>query len=154
MGVSIVVFLHVLVGFAAVGFLVVPGAIMETVAHTRDVPLIRKAFAAGAFHGKIGGPLAFLILPLGIWAAWVAGIPLGSGWLVASYVTYVVLIAIGVGYHMRREIRIGALAQTSADAAPSPELAAVIGDPLSGPMMWTSAVLWTALIALMVFKPF
>ncbi|MBV8153876.1 MAG: DUF2269 family protein [Candidatus Eremiobacteraeota bacterium] len=151
---SIVLFFHVVVAFAAVAFLVIPGVMLEIAAHTHDVPFIRKAYGIGSFHGKIGGPLAILILPLGVAAAWTAGIPLGSGWLIVSYVTYAVVIAIGIGYHMRRELRIAALSQTSPDAAPSPELLAALDDPLNQPMLWISAILWIALIALMVAKPF
>jgi uncharacterized membrane protein len=151
---SIVLFLHVLVAFAAIGFLVIPGLMLEIAARTHDVPFILKAYAAGSFHGRIGGPLAILILPLGIAAAWTAGIPLGSGWLIASYVIYAVVIALGIGYHMRRELRIARLSRTSQDAAPSPELMAALEDRLNQPMLWISAILWTALIALMVIKPF
>ena len=46
---------------------------LELVARTHDVPFIRKTYGVGAFHGKIGGPLAILILPLGSAAAWAQG---------------------------------------------------------------------------------
>lgn len=153
MGIAVYV-LHVLLAFAAVAFLVVPGSFLESVARTHDVPLIRKTFGLMSFHGKIGGPLAFLLLPIGIWLAVLYGIPLTSGWLIATYVLYVVVIAIGIGYHSRRERTIGMLAATSPDGAPSAELSAVLDDPLAVPMNITSAILWAALVWLMTARPF
>jgi hypothetical protein len=146
--------IHVLLAFTAVAFLIVPGTFLEYVAHTRDVPFIRKSFQLMSFHGKIGGPVALLILPVGIWAAIAYGIPLNSGWLIASYVAYAAVMAVGFGYHMRREIGIGALAAASPDAAPSPELEKAIGDPLARPMTILSAILWIFLIWTMVTRPF
>jgi uncharacterized membrane protein len=145
--------LHVLVAFAAVAFLVVPGAMLVAAANSRDVPFIRRAFAVGAFHGRVGGPLLLLAGILGIALAIVAGIPLGSRWLVASYVVYALLLVIGTGYHARWEMRVARLAHASPDNAPSPELAAAIADPLGKPMLWVSAILWIAIVYLMVAKP-
>ena len=147
-------FLHVLFAFAAIAFLVVPGAMMEMVAHTRDVPFIRRAFKMGKFHAQVGGPLALLAAVVGLILAWRSGVTLTAGWLVASYIVFVLIMALGMGYHARREMRIGSLAQASPDGAPTPELAAAINDPLSGPAMWASVLLWILLIWLMVAKPF
>jgi uncharacterized membrane protein len=146
--------LHVLVAFAAVGFLVVPGAMLVTAAKSQDVAFIRRVFALGAFHGKIGGPLAILAGILGFAVAGVVGTPLGSGWLIASYVAYALMLIVGIGYHMRWEIRVAKLAEASPDGAPSSELVKVIQDPIAGPMLWLSAFLWVAIIYLMVAKPF
>jgi uncharacterized membrane protein len=145
--------LHVMLAFAAVAFLVVPGLFLEYVARTHDVPFIRKAYALMSFHGRIGGPLAMLILPVGIWLAVAYGIPLTSRWLVASYVIYLFIMAIGLGYHMRREMRIGALSAASSDA-PSAELEKAIDDPRAGIMMAVSVLLWILAIWLMVARPF
>lgn len=153
MGTAIYV-LHVLLAFAAVAFLIVPGSFLESVARTHDVPLIRKTFGIMSFHGKVGGPLAFLLLPIGIWLAVLYGIPLTSGWLIATYVLYAVVIAIGIGYHTRRERTIGMLAAKSPDDAPSAELSAVLDDPLALPMNIVSAILWALLIWLMTARPF
>lgn len=146
--------LHVVVAFAAVAFLVVPALFLELAARTYDVAFIRKAYGLMSFHGRIGGPLALLILPVGIWLALAYGIPLTSGWLVVSYVVYGALIATGIGYHMRREMKIGSLAGASPDGAPSAGLLAAIKDPLATPMMIFSPILWIVLIWLMVVRPF
>jgi uncharacterized membrane protein len=146
--------LHVLVGFAAVGLLVVPGGMLVAAARSRDVRFIRRVFALGAFHGKVGGPLAILAGLLGFAVAGAVGVPLGAGWLIATYVAYVLMLVVGIGYHMRWEVRVLKLAQASPDGAPSPELALAIDDPLGLPMLWVSAVLWIVIIVLMVAKPF
>lgn len=100
------------------------------------------------------GPLALLTALVGLIVAWRYQIPLASGWLIATYIAFVLVIALGIGYHSRRELRIAALAQTSPEAAPSPELSAAIDDPMSVPAMWVSALLWILIIWLMVAKPF
>jgi uncharacterized membrane protein len=145
---------HVLAGFAAVALLVVPGGMLVAASRSRDVAFIRRIFALGAFHGKIGGPLAILTGLLGFAVAGATGTPLGAGWLIATYVAYVLMLIIGIGYHMRWEIRVLKLAQASAADVPSPELAAAIDDPLSIPMLWVSGLLWIAIVYLMVAKPF
>lgn len=147
-------FLHVLLAFAAVALLVVPGLMLEMVAHTRDVAFIRRMYELGSFHGRIGGPLALLTAIVGFIVAWRLAIPLTAGWLIAAYVVFVLVMAIGIGYHTRRELRIAGLAQASPVDAPSPELAAAIDDRMASPMAWLSALLWAGLIWLMVAKPF
>lgn len=147
--------LHVVVAFAAVAFLVVPALFLELAAQTHDVPFIRKAYGLMSFHGRIGGPLALLLFPIGLWLAVLYGIPLASGWLVATYVLYAVLMALGIGYHSRREIRIGKLAAAvGPDGTPPQELSAILDDPLARPMMIVSSTLWIVLIWLMVARPF
>lgn len=150
----IVLALHVLVAFAAIAFLVVPGWMLVAASRSRDVAFIRRTFAIGAFHGRVGGPLALLAGLLGFGAAAVNGIPLNSGWLIASYVVYVAAMAMGIGYHMRWEMRVAKLAQAAPDGPPAGELADAIADRLGTPMLWLSAALWMALVYLMVAKPF
>lgn len=147
-------FVHVLFAFAAIALLVVPGLMLEMVAHTRDVALIRRLYALGSFHGRIGGPLALLTAVVGFIVAWQLGIPLNSGWLIAAYVAFVLVMALGIGYHTRRELSIAALAKASPENAASPELVAAIDDRMATPMNWLSALLWAAIIWLMVAKPF
>ena len=147
-------FLHVLLAFTAIALLVVPGLMLEMVARTRDVAFIRRMYALSSFHGRIGGPMALLTAIVGFVVAWRYGIPLNSRWLVAAYVAFILVMALGIGYHTRRELRVAALAQASPVDAPSPELAAAIDDRLATPMSWLSGLLWVALIWLMVVKPF
>ena len=113
----IVIALHVLVAFAAIAFLVVPGWMLVVAARSNDVAFIRRTFALGAFHGRMGGPLALLAGLLGFGAAAAAGVPLNAGWLVASYVVYAAAMIVGIAYHMRWEIRVFRLAQASAAVA-------------------------------------
>jgi uncharacterized membrane protein len=150
----VIYFLHVLFAFTTIALLVVPGIMLEMVAHTRDVPLIRRMYALGRFHGAIGGPLSLVTAIVGLIVAWQLAIPLNSGWLITTYAVFVLVVGLGIGHHMRREQRIAALAQASPDNAPSPELAAAIDDRIATPMNWLSGLLWVAIIWLMVAKPF
>jgi hypothetical protein len=148
------IFIHVLFGFTAVALLIVPGLICEMAAHTTDVVFIRKLFQISAFHGRLGGPIALLTGILGLVAAWLNGIPLNSGWLIAAYITFVALFAIGSGFHGRYEIRVGMLAAACPDDKCSPELLTAIHNPLCRPMFLVSLSLWVFMIFLMVTKPF
>jgi hypothetical protein len=152
--VAIVLVLHVLAAFTAVALLVVPGIILEIGAHTRDVRLIRKLFAIGSFHGRVGGPLSLLTVILGFILAAVAGVRFDAGWMIAAYVAYAIVLALGLGFHQRWENKTLALALASPDDAPSPELAAAIDGPLNRPLLWISALLWAFLVFDMVAKPF
>ena len=147
-------FLHVLLAFAAIAFLVIPGLMLEMVGRTKDVPLIKRMYRLGQFHGKIGGPVALLTAAVGFIVAWRNGVPLGARWLVVAYIAFVLVIVLGIGYHSRREIRIGALAEASPESPPSAELVAATDDPLATPMLWVSGILWVFIIWLMVAKPF
>ena len=151
---TLVVFLHVLLAFAAIALLIVPGIMLEMVARTHDAGLIRRVYPLGKFHGQVGGPLSLLAALLGFVVAWRLGIPLNSGWLIATYVAFVLAVGLGIFYHSRRELRIGALAAASASDTPSPELAALIDDRAAMPVNWISLLLWTFIIWLMVAKPF
>ncbi|MBV8198817.1 MAG: DUF2269 family protein [Candidatus Eremiobacteraeota bacterium] len=124
------------------------------VARTRDVAFIRRTYRLSKFHGQIGGPIALLTAVAGLIVVSVMGIPFTSGWLIAAYIAFVLVMALGTGYHMRREMTIAALAERSPDAAPSPELAAMIADPKCMPAMWLSGFLWAFLVWVMVAKPF
>jgi uncharacterized membrane protein len=150
---TVVYFLHVLLAFIAIAFLVVPGLILEMAARTKDVPFIRRLFRLASFHGRVGGTIALLTAIVGFIVAWRVGTPLNAGWLIAAYVVFVAVLALGIGYHGRREMRIAALAAISPDDAPSPELAAAIDDPLAVPIFWASGILWILLIWLMVARP-
>jgi len=152
--VTAVYFLHVLLAFTAIAFLVVPGLILEMAARTKDVPFIRRLFSFAAFHGRIGGIVSLLTAIVGFIVAWRLGIPLNAGWLIAAYVVFVVVVILGIGYHARREMLIATLAAASPEDAPSPELVAAIDDPLAVPVFWASGVLWILLIWLMVARPF
>jgi hypothetical protein len=137
----------------AVAFLIVPGVILDMIAHTRDVGLIRKTYAIAIFHGRVGGPIALLTIILGLVIVWMKGISFTAPWLVVSYVLVVAMLALGFGYHAPREIKIAGLARSSPDTAPSPELAAAIDDPKAMMMTWISAALWTAIILVMILRP-
>jgi len=81
-------------------------------------------------------------------------LPYNPPWVCVAYCTVAALLGIGFGFHMRRELLITALAQTSPDDAPSPELSAALNDRLAIPLLWVSAALWLFLLWVMIEKPF
>lgn len=145
---------HAILGIFAFGALQFPGLFFAQVAKSENVGAIRSAYAVAATRGKIFGPLAMVVALVGFGVAAMRGIPLNSGWLIASYVDFVLLMGLGFGYHARTEVKIYNLAMASSLDAPSPELKSAIHDPLEMPMGIVSMVLWIALFYLMIAKPF
>jgi len=151
---TISVAIHAILGIIAFGALQFPSLVFTRIAHSENVGAIRTAYSVAATRGKIFGPLAVVVALIGFWVASVNGIPLNSGWLIASYAVFVVLMLIGFGFHARKEVTIYNLAMASPLDAPSPELKAAIHDPLETPMGIASSLLWIALFYLMIAKPF
>jgi uncharacterized membrane protein len=116
--------------------------------------VIRSCFSLAVTRGKIFGPLTMVAALFGIWVAFQMGIPLNTGWLIASYIVFVLLFIIGVGFHARWEVKVLALAQASPLDAPTPELMTAIHDPLEAALHWVSVALWIALFYFMIAKPF
>ena len=146
--------IHAILGIFAFGALQFPGMYFAQIAASGNVGAIRQAFPIAQTRGKIFGPLTIVVALLGIWVAVQHGIPLTTGWLVASYVTYAIMLIVGLGFHSRWEAKINALAQASPLDAPSPELQAAINDPLEKTLKWVSAVGWIVLFYFMIAKPF
>lgn len=146
--------LHVFVGLIAFGALPFSGLFFNMMAKNANVSTIRSVYTVAAFRGKAFGPLGVITGLLGFWVASVMGIPLSSGWLIATYVAWGLLIVIGFGYHARMDSKILALAQASSGEQPSPELHAAIHNPLETVMGMVSMFLWLFIFYLMFAKPF
>jgi predicted integral membrane protein DUF2269 len=149
-----VLIIHVLLAFAAVAFLLVPGYLLAAVAKTDDVKSIRRIFSVGVFHGRVGGIIAVFTAIFGLAAAPFYGIPYSARWMIASYVLFAALVAIGIGYHARWEMRVLALANQSPADAPSAQLHAAAHDRRGPVMAWISSLLFVAIIYLMIARPF
>lgn len=145
---------HALLGIFVFGALMMPGVFFARIAHSGDVGAIRTAFSIANARGKVFGPLSLLVAILGFWTAYQMGVPLTSGWLIASYIVFVLLFGIGIGIHSRWEAKVFALAQASPLDAPSPALKAAVAAPFENAMHWVSIALWVALFYLMIAKPF
>ena len=145
---------HAILGIFAFGALQFPGLYFSQVAKSENVGAIRAAYGIAATRGKIFGPLAVVVALIGFWVAAQYGIPLTSGWLIASYVDFVLLMLLGFGYHARKEVQIYNLAMASPLDAPSPELKTAIHDPLETPIGIASMILWIALFYFMIANPF
>jgi hypothetical protein len=152
-GLVILIF-HVFLAFTAVAFLLVPGYLLAAVARTDDVKSIRRIFSVGMFHGRVGGIIGVLTAIFGLAAAPFYGIPYNAGWMIASYVLFAAILAIGIGYHARWEMRVLALANQSPADAPSAELRAAIHDRLNPVMGGITTLLFAAILFLMLTRPF
>ena len=146
--------LHGIAGIVAFGMLVFPGIYFDRIARTGNIPAIRSAFGIAVIRAKIGGPLALATGLFGLWIAYKAGYSLTAGWLIASYIVFVVVMAIGIAYHSRWEQKTLALAQASPDAAPSAELRAHLESGTNSLLSVVSALLWVSLFYLMIARPF
>ena len=151
---AISVALHSLLGIFVFGALQLPGLFFARIAKSENVGAIRSVFSVAVARARVFGPMTLLVALVGFWAAYVRGIPLSAGWLIASYVTFALLFVIGVGFHARWEAKILALAQASPLDALSAELKAAIHSPLESVLHWVSIVLWIALFYFMIAKPF
>ena len=145
---------HGILGIVAFGALMFPGMYFGQIAKTENVAAIRAAYTIAANRGKIFGPMVIVAALFGFWVAAQAGIPLTSGWLIASYVVVVILMALGFGFHARLDMQTLAAAQASPLDKPSPELLAAIHNPMHNALNIASGLLWVVLFYLMIAKPF
>jgi uncharacterized membrane protein len=97
---------------------------------------------------------AILLLVFGLWLVHEAGYGYGDGWVVTALVLFVLGNALG-GIGGRRDEKTAARARELAAAgdAPSPELQALVRDPLSLVLSYGSGLIIVAVLAIMVWKP-
>lgn len=151
---ALILVLHVLAVVIAFGILVFPGLLFERIAEKGDVRTIRNVFGIGVARVKFGAPLLILGALLGVWLAYSAGYSLSAGWLVASYLSFIALVAIGIGYHSRWERHVYGLAMASPENQPSADLQAAIEKRSKSPLGYVSLLLFIFIMYLMSAKPF
>jgi hypothetical protein len=150
---SIWKFFHIVSMFAAVSLFVGTSVLFERLVATRDVPAIRR------FEG-VAGPVvraAIAIVLLGLVFGLITvndeGFSYTQGWVVAAYVLFFALFALGP-FEGRWQVRIFTAARESPDDAPSPRLEALITSTARRAIVWSSMVLYVLIIYDMVRKPF
>jgi uncharacterized membrane protein len=151
----ILLVLHIVCFGLAMSLTAGVGMLLGRIAASQDLRLIHKAFAMAAPLPKIGGALWFAAAGLGLATAVVAGLPLGAGWLIASYAAFAVLAAVGLGVHapwQAKVVRLSA-ADVAAGETVRPELAAALASPLEKLATVLTLLGIIALIWLMVAKP-
>jgi len=148
------IFLHVATMFTAVAASIGAGYLLQRIAHTRDVRAIRGSFAMAAPIGKAIPILFTTGAALGIVALFTNNFNPFEPWLIIAYVMFIMATVVGARLSGPWQRRVGMLAATSPDDAPSAELTAAIEDPRMRWVHWFDILIILAFILDMVVKPF
>jgi hypothetical protein len=152
--VSVFIFLHVAVMFAAVALSLGPLTLLIAAVRRRDVPAIRGLLAAQRPLVRWIPAVFGIGVLLGLVAVFANSYDPLRPWLLIAYVLTViaaVLPRVSAGAWARR---LGMAAATSDPDSPSAELAAAMDDSRARWMLWLDFGVIALLIADMVFKPF
>jgi uncharacterized membrane protein len=145
---SFLKFLHVLLAVVAVGFNASYGIWLARVAKEPEhaAHVLR---GIKLLDGRFANPAYVLLLVLGLAMVWEAGIPLGTFWIAASLVLYIVLVVLALaGYSpaLRQQV---ALAETGRVDSGEYRHVAKRGGIIGGIL----AVIVLLIMFLMVMKP-
>jgi len=152
---NVVLFLHISGALTFVAGTVVAGVAFEAARKREDsgeIALLLGLTRSGVALVGIG---ALLILACGLWLVGLEDdLGFGTGWVDAALGLFVLAMLLG-GLAGRRPKRARLLATELAREGrpPTPELRALLDDPLSRAANYASAALVVAILALMVFKP-
>lgn len=101
---------------------------------------------------------ALLTLAFGLWLVHIDGYSYGASWIDASFVLYVLAMALGgVGGRAPKRARLLATSLAQEREQPSEEemdeLRGLLSDPMTLAANWASALVVLGIVAVMVFKP-
>lgn len=147
-------FFHLLGVLLFISGIVVAGIAFEAArrrARAAEVALLLGLTRSGVALVGLGSVLLFAC---GLWLVGLEDIGYGTGWVTGAITLFVVSLALG-GYGGQRPKQARTLATRLAEQGEetSPELRALLDDPISRAANYASAVLILAVLALMVFKP-
>jgi hypothetical protein len=145
--------LHVLAMFSAVTLFFGGSILLHRLVATGDVPAIRRFLTVVDPLFRAGVALLTLGVILGLVTAMTGGLSLLQPWLILAYVLVaaIYLVGFGIGVPWYRAVSVNAA--ISPDGAPSPELREAIDDRRGRFDLYASALLYAAVIAVMVLKP-
>jgi uncharacterized membrane protein len=147
-------FLHVACMFGAVTVIAGGGLISGRVLRSGNVAAIRRVLDVERRIGNlVGGPLFIGGIAFGLIAALAGGFDLTARWLLIAYVLVAANFANGVLLYEPHARRLAAAAEASDEGAPSAELRALIDAPRTNIVPGADALLWLAIIFVMVVKP-
>jgi uncharacterized membrane protein len=152
---NVVLFLHISGALMFVGGIVVAGVAFEAARRREDAGEIALLLGLTRSGVALVGIGALLILACGLWLVSLEDdLYYGTGWVDAAIVLFAVAMLLG-GMAGQRPKRARLLATELArqGRSPTPELRALLDDPLSRAANYASAALVVAILALMVFKP-
>ncbi len=152
---NVVLFLHICGALAFVAGIVVAGVAFEAARRREDageIALLLGLTRSGVAFVGIG---ALLILGCGLWLVGLEDdVGYGSGWVDAALALFVVATVLGgLAGQRPKQARLLAAQLARDSRPPTPELRALLDDPLSRAANYASAALVVAILALMVFKP-
>jgi hypothetical protein len=152
--VRIFVFLHIATMFTAVAVTIGPWLLLRRVGRTGDVPAIRRTFAMALPITRFVPPLYVLGAALGVVAIFTNGFDPFQPFLLIAYALFIIATVVGAVVTEPWLKRVAQTAADSPDAAPSPELAAALGDPRMRVIDWFDPLIVLLFIFDMVVKPF
>ena len=148
------VFLHVLSMFSAVAASYGPAFLLHRAAATRHVPTIRGVFSMAKAVGPLI-PIFFLTgFAFALLAIFTEGFNPFRPWLLIAYVLFAIGMFTGFRIHAPYGQAVGAAAEASPDAAPSPELNRALDNPQETFAYWLDYAVVIGLIFDMIIKPF
>jgi|GEM_PF-1801238 len=149
----VVKYFHELLMFMAITISMGSSIHLRRIAKSGHVPTIRRVFDSARPFMMAISPLFGVGTLFGLWAAWAAGIPLLSLWLVCSYILTIVAASLGhVSKHWGQNVGRLAYQQTTGDD-PGPELTKVLLAPFPAAVFWVDLVILVLFLILMVFRP-
>jgi Predicted integral membrane protein (DUF2269) len=150
---TLLLFFHVLFVFVAFGLTTGVGVAIAAIGRSGDPRAIRVGVRAARPMSIAGGILLLLGILVGFATAGKLGIPMGTPWLIASYVMALVLLLVGPFVFLPWQRRLLNAAASSPDDSPSAELLRVAnerGPAIAGPI---SGLMWLGLLYAMIVKP-
>ena len=146
-------FLHIAFIFGGITLIYGTEILLHRIGRSADVGAIRTAFGMAKPVATIGPAIFWIGVAFGLTAAVVNGYDLLAPWLLATYALVAVLLVAALTITVPWMNRVGALAASAPDGAPSPELTAALHNRSATVLMYASLVVDVAIVALMVFKP-
>jgi len=152
---DVALFLHICGVLLFVAGIVVAGVAFEAARRREDageIALLLGLTRSGVVLVGIG---ALLILACGLWLVGLEDdLDYGTGWVDAALGLFVLAMALGgLAGQRPKQARLLATELARENRPPTPELRALLDDPLSRAANYASAALVLAILALMVFKP-
>lgn len=148
-------FFHVTGAFFLLGGIVIAGILnLTAIVKERRPSEVATLFGLIRFAVPMIGIGLLLTLAIGIWLVHEVGYGYGDGWIVASFVLWVVASALG-NIDGRYQRQTGELAQRLAAEgdAPSAELRARLRNPVALALSYGSGLMAFAVLGIMIWKP-
>ena len=156
---SFLVFLHVAAAFGFVAGVLGRDILLGEARRSSEIDRLSSLVrSAGPFERYLARPGSIVVLVLGIVVWWQQDLPLwgeGSRWVTVSLILYLSIIPlIPLVFVPRGKVFQAALASATAEGRVTPELTAALHDPLVALARWYELGVVTAVLLLMVTKPF